>query len=105
MSFGTKELRILAPRANTLGPPLLSGDNLNSSKNPENLEIQKIQDGAQHSIRRPHPVRDHALALDLQFQIADRIRSDHVVRSDIAPADHSAQDDRLFLMVHVDDAF
>src|SRR5208283_1189936 len=55
------------------------------------LKIQKVQDGAQHSMRRPHSVRNHTFALDFQFQIAHRVGSDRVVRPDIAPAHHSAQ--------------
>src|ERR1700688_922484 len=37
------------------------------------LKIQNAQDGAQHRMRRPHPVRDHTFALDLQFEIADGV--------------------------------
>src|ERR1700674_1486938 len=68
------------------------------------LKIQNAQDGAQHRMRRPHPVRDHAFALDLQFEIADGVRSDRVVRSDIARAHDAAQHNGLLLVVHVDDA-
>src|SRR4029077_16399632 len=68
------------------------------------LKIQNAQDGAQHWMWRPHPVRDHAFALDLQFQIADGVRSDRVVRSDIAPAHDAAQHNSLFIVVHGDDA-
>src|ERR1700693_4027610 len=61
------------------------------------LKIQNAQDGAQHRMRRPHPVRDHAFAFDLQFEIGDGVRSDRVVRSNIAAAHDAAQHNGLLL--------
>ena len=63
----------------------------NRSAKSELLKIEQAHEEAQHLMRLANAIRDHAFALDLEFEIANAVGSDRVVRSDIAAAHHAAQ--------------